>query len=171
METWKPVPTFEGRYSVSDAGRVRSEARHCLMPRGRGARAVTEKILATARDRDGYAWVMLTEPGRRCQFKVATLVALTFIGPRPEGMQMCHNDGSRDNDTATNLRYDTQAGNMRDRIWHGTAPRGERNNMAKLSSAQVDAIRADRRPAALVAADHATSRSNVYMIRSGKTWQ
>jgi hypothetical protein len=45
------------------------------------------------------------------------------VGPRPDGMQVCHNNGLRTDNRLSNLRYDTASGNMRDRILHGTDPK------------------------------------------------
>lgn len=51
---------------------------------------------------------------------VHVLVAAAFHGPRPEGLEVCHNDGNPQNNVASNLRYDTMSGNMLDRVKHGT---------------------------------------------------
>lgn len=57
---------------------------------------------------------------RKCYF-IHTLVASHFIGPRPEGMVICHNDGDPDNNHVSNLRYDTQTNNNLDKVKHGTS--------------------------------------------------
>jgi len=42
------------------------------------------------------------------------LVLLAFWGPCPSGLEVCHNDGSRDNNHLDNLRYDTHKANLQD---------------------------------------------------------
>lgn len=111
-ERWRPIPGYEGRYAVSDRGRVMS------FQRGRGR--TSGEILWTARDRNKRVVVGLWLGRKRRQVNVSTLVALAFIGPRPEGMDVCHNDGNLENNTVANLRYDTHQNNCRDRIGHGT---------------------------------------------------
>lgn len=69
------------------------------------------------------------------------LVLLAFVGQCPEGMQCCHNDGDGSNNCLSNLRWDTPFGNYRDKIFHGTAPVGERSGTAKMSNAQVQYLR------------------------------
>nr|WP_232111245.1 HNH endonuclease signature motif containing protein [Nocardia wallacei] len=48
-----------------------------------------------------------------------SLVAEAFIGPRPEGLQVCHNDGDPTNNMLANLRYDTPSENQTDIVRHG----------------------------------------------------
>lgn len=47
------------------------------------------------------------------------MVLEAFLGPRPKGMVACHIDGDIDNNSITNLRWDTQASNIRDTVLHG----------------------------------------------------
>lgn len=68
------------------------------------------------------------------------LVLEVFVGPCPEGMVACHNDGNPRNNALSNLRWDTREANMRDRDRHGTSPRGERGGNAKFTAAQAAVI-------------------------------
>lgn len=68
-------------------------------------------------------------------------VLLTFVGPRPEGMECCHEDGSRKNNNLSNLRYDTPKGNWEDRRKHGRAREGVNHPCSKLTEDQVREIR------------------------------
>lgn len=45
-----------------------------------------------------------------------------FVGPRPDGMVTCHNDGNPANNNLSNLRWDTQSNNQLDAVKHGTHP-------------------------------------------------
>jgi hypothetical protein len=58
--------------------------------------------------------------GRYRMAKVHQLVMEAFVGHRPIGMEVCHNDGNNGNNRWTNLRYDTRAANERDKKKHGT---------------------------------------------------
>lgn len=58
-----------------------------------------------------------------CRY-VHRMVLETFVGPCPDGMLGCHNDGNTANNRRTNLRWDTPAANMADKDRHGTARRG-----------------------------------------------
>ncbi len=48
------------------------------------------------------------------------LVAETFIGPRPEGAWVLHNNGDPEDNRPENLRYGTAAENTADSVKHGT---------------------------------------------------
>ena len=51
--------------------------------------------------------------GVPCKTYVHTLVALTFLGPRPEGLIINHKDSNAHNPRPDNLEYITQAENIR----------------------------------------------------------
>ncbi len=102
-ERWKPVVGFEC-FDVSDLGRVRS-------PSGR--------ILTARIGTGGYPMVTLNINGRKGTRRVHRLVLESFIGPAPEGTFGCHADGSPENNRLSNLRWDTQANNLRDVVSHG----------------------------------------------------
>lgn len=124
-ERWLPVKGYEGRYSVSDYGRVRSEPR--VVMRSNGApQTVQGRILTTPIASNGRKIASLRNgAGRVRTHPVHRLVAEAFIGPKPEGWHTCHTDGDPLNNRVDNLRYDTQAENMRDMVRHG------RGNVAK----------------------------------------
>jgi len=68
----------------------------------------------------GYASVTLSMHGVSKHRYVHHLVAAAFIGPRPDGLDICHNNGDIRDPRASNLRYDTRNANMRDSLKHGT---------------------------------------------------
>lgn len=73
--------------------------------------------------KDGYYDVNLDEGGIRKTLGISRLVANQFIGERPQGMQVAHNDGVRTNNRLSNLRYATPKENTGDKFKHGTAYR------------------------------------------------
>lgn len=112
---WRPVPGYEGYYSVSDAGQVRSEPRLDALNR-----PVKGRMLRPGVSGSGYLTVNLWRNGRGYTVPVHVAVALAFLGERPEGQEVCHNDGDRTNNQVWNLRYDTRSANQRDAVSHGT---------------------------------------------------
>lgn len=108
MEEWKDIAGYEGRYRVSSAGKVLSLA--------------SGRTLSPNPDRKGYFGVNLYKGSRdsRKRIPIHVLVATTFIGPRPEGMDICHNDGDKTNNYVENLRYGTRSENIVDSVNHGT---------------------------------------------------
>lgn len=114
-EEWRPIPSHP-TYEASSLGRVRSlRHREPLLLRGsiNGA---------------GYRQVTLRHDGDRKYATVHALVAEAFHGPRPEGMEVRHLDGSRTNNQPANLRWGTASENRYDSVRHGTHPMVARRN-------------------------------------------
>lgn len=110
---WRAIPGYEGMYEVSDTGRVRS------LPRP--YRKKTLEIFG-AENTAGHEWVWLTKEGVKRKMYKHRAVALAFIGPCPEGMEVRHLDGNPHNNRVENLAYGTRSDNMWDRVAHGNHP-------------------------------------------------
>lgn len=117
MEQWLPVVGYEGRYSVSNLGNVRSEPRVTVTSRGSWS---YPGVLLTPMDTKGRKIVTLTAADTsRKRLQVHRLVLEAFVGPAPEGTEALHwNDDASDN-SLVNLRWGTASENMRDRVRNG----------------------------------------------------
>jgi hypothetical protein len=168
-EEWRPVVGFEGLYSSSSHGRIRSEERSVIY-RGLALRRVPARILSPG-IAAGYEFVQLWRDGTPTRMSVHTAVLTAFVGPAPSPAYECaHGDGNPRNNRQGNLRWATGRENQADRVFHGTANRGERHGMAKLTAPQVLAIRADARSHAALAVAFGVSRSAVTLVKSRKGW-
>lgn len=112
-EAWKPVVGYEGLYEVSDLGRIRSLDR--LNSRGRRSAG---KVLSPGKRASGHLGVVLRRGGSPKAYLAHRLVLAAFIGPCPEGMEGCHNNGIPSDNRVANLRWDTRISNMHDRVRH-----------------------------------------------------
>lgn len=112
-EQWRPVVGYEDLYLVSDTGRVWSIPRADALGRMRGGRFL---IGSSGR----YSRVGLSRDGRTRIFSRHTLVLTAFVGPRPDGLQGCHNNGNPHDNRLVNLRWDTPEANAQDSLAHGT---------------------------------------------------
>ena len=115
-EKWCAIPEYEGFYSVSNHGRIRSEVRSIRMGNGSALHPVGGRILKPAASRTGYLMVDLCRNGDRQRLLVHRLVLETFIGQAPEGLEGCHFDGDKTNNHLSNLRWDTRSANQEDVI-------------------------------------------------------
>lgn len=134
-ERWKPVKGYEGRYEVSDRGRIRSPN---YRRRGKPG------ILAQAQDRDGYPMITLWHSrGVNKTKKVHTLVLEAFTRPRPKGMLCDHIDSNVKNNRHDNLEWVTPQQNvLRGRAPEVNAARiGSKNFAAKMSERKVYNLR------------------------------
>ncbi len=118
---WRPIPDYPG-YEVTEYGIVRSIPRTVLTRNGK-LLPVRGKVLNPNPDARGYLRVhVVSSDGRNRQIGIHALIAYAFIGPRPDGMQVCHNDGNNQNNHVSNLRYGTQAENADDFRRHQSHP-------------------------------------------------
>ena len=89
MEEWKDINGYEGKYQVSNLGRVKS-----IKWQG----VIKETIFTPWINRCGYYLVSLRKEGKKTGFLVSRLVYEAFNGPIPEGMQVNHiNENKADN--------------------------------------------------------------------------
>lgn len=167
-EEWRPVVGFEGIYEVSSCGRIRRVAN--------GHGAVAGRMLSPNPNKKGYLRACLCRDGKAKQGRVHTLVAEAFIGPRPEGCEVDHIDGNRQNNHVSNLRWVTPKENIRASLArNGGRPglRGIKNGQSKLNEMQVRLVRfiydmnADHGCKILLARIWNVGRSCVYEIASG----
>jgi len=134
VEQWKPIKDYEGLYEVSDLGRVRSLDR--TVKRGNQNVSVKSRILKPHSNSRGVKTLQLHKEGKQKTFKVHVLVATAFIGERPEGYHICHENGIASDNRLLNLRYDTINENKIDIYRYG-----RKAGNGKLSIEQVLEIR------------------------------
>jgi hypothetical protein len=173
-ETWRSVPGYEGFYEVSSMGRVRSLPRKVKDSMGRVFPFPGRDLKAHVVKRTGRPQVLLAMNGSVATFLVHRLVMLAFVGPKPEGLETCHNDGDPANNCLSNLRYDTPSSNQMDRYKHGNMWVGEKCLASKLKDSQVlEIIRLSRngKNPREISKHMGTCPSNVRCIVSGKTWK
>ena len=99
------------------------------------------KTKARESGQDKYLIVTLSHQGEEQQKKVHRLVLEAFKGPCPPGMEGCHNDGNRYNNSPDNLRWGTRKSNNQDKYRHGTAQQGEAGSAVRLKESDVRRIR------------------------------
>jgi len=106
MEVWKLVPEYDGKYEVSDQGRVRSFQRY---PQG--------IILRPGRMPSGHLSVALGRGNSQCVHK---LVLLAFVGVAPAKHECRHLNGDPADNRLENLCWGTRSENINDAVRHGT---------------------------------------------------
>jgi hypothetical protein len=173
VEEWRPIPGAEGLYSVSNLGHVRSEPiQTSRVGKQRG------RILRCYRDSKGYLQFGVSLPdGRHKRMKVHRAVALAFLGPRPEGYQINHKSGDKQDNSVGNLEYVTCQQNIRHGwqtgLYRGDHARGERNTCAKLTADDVRRIRELRQTMSLaeLARQFGVTPQAIWHVVNGKTWK
>ncbi|PZQ55753.1 MAG: HNH endonuclease [Novosphingobium pentaromativorans] len=166
IEEWKPVPGYEGIYSVSNFGNVRRELSRTFAKAG---------SILKASLRNGYPFVQLCRDGVRTSTSIHRLVAEAFIGPCPTGKCVNHIDANRQNNRINNLEYVTQTENVEHAYALGLRDaRGSGNGQALLTESDVRAIRdgcTRRGDQTALARRYGVSPSTIRDIVKGRTWQ
>jgi hypothetical protein len=119
MENWKPIEGYEGLYSVSDHGRVRSEDRVVTTSNGR-TQTCKGLVKSASLDGKGYPRVVLYKDNKQKHFTVHQLMMRAFVGPQKPGVQVRHKNGDRTDFRLDNLEYGTDSDNKYDAVKHGT---------------------------------------------------
>jgi hypothetical protein len=117
-EEWRRVPGWDDLYEVSSIGRLRSFDKIVVRKNGTPL-PIRGRRLRTSLNANGYPQTVLTKDGARTTIAVHVLVAAAFIGPRPDGAEICHFDDVKTHNDVSNLRYGTTSQNAFDRVRNG----------------------------------------------------
>jgi UDP-N-acetylglucosamine 2-epimerase (non-hydrolysing) len=136
-EVWKDVVGYEGMYEVSNMGRVRSKNR--IDSAGCYRRG---DLMNVNKSSNRYAHIYLSKSGVRTDNTVHRLVAEAFVPNIHDKPFVNHKDGNGLNNDAKNLEWVTASENTKHAYEIGLiSHKGEKHNLAKLSTADVLEIR------------------------------
>ncbi len=103
MEIWKDIREFEGRYQISNEGRVKSlKRKYC-----KKTIILKQRIVFPNKKTYARTIVELTKKGSRFLFAVHRLVAETFLGYSFADGIINHKDGDTNNNNLNNLEIQT----------------------------------------------------------------
>jgi len=125
IETWKPIPGWEGLYEVSDLGSVRSlrrvvEGRRASI--GRISLPVKGRVLRASVSPKGYPRVWLCRDNLRTEMFIHRAVCIAFHGDPQPGQEVRHLDDVKTNNTPDNLAWGTRSENTFDKVRNGMHP-------------------------------------------------
>lgn len=119
IETWKPIPDFEGYYEASSLGQIRGVDRVVTDSRG-GKRSYRERVLKQRVINNGYMVVMLSKHGAYRPRLVHRLILKAFAGVPADDLECRHLNGDPKDNRIENLRWGTRSENSIDQVNHGT---------------------------------------------------
>lgn len=129
IEIWRDIDGYDGKYQVSNLGRVRSFWRG------------EPRIMEPHNTGNGYLQAHLFHDGKRKHALIHRLVALAFI-PNPESKpQINHINGIKTDNRVENLEWSTSFENQRHAVATGLRRQGEGSYRAKLTNEQAVYIR------------------------------
>ena len=115
IEVWKDIKGYEGRYQVSNMGRVKSLERKASI-KGDTKRTVQERILKPYTNHNGYWRVKLCSSKGQKGFFIHRLVCEAFHENPENKPCVNHIDENKANNEASNLEWCT----YKENINHGT---------------------------------------------------
>lgn len=155
-------PTAVDGYWVSDYG-------HVL--------AMKEKpgtVLKGIPDRDGYLRVKLWEGNLAKHALVHRLVAEAFHGKPGPDQSVAHNNGKRDDNRASNLRWATQVENVSDKKLHGTEQKGSKHGNASTDEEAIASVKRMLRRGETLSETAAATGVSFHVVADvsrGRTWR
>ena len=163
---------FLGFYLVSNFGRIKIFHKY---------KGTDERILSPTPMKTGHFQVYLCKNKIKKHHLVHRLMMEAFVGPCPDEMECCHNDGNPTNNYLTNIRYDTHKANSDDMKIYGTScarkilPKGSINGFSKLIEDDVIKINVLLNEGRLTQREIAkifnVERSTITLIHNKKTWR
>jgi hypothetical protein len=166
IEVWKSILGYEGKYEVSNRGRVRSLPR--LVKTYQGHRKLSARILKPYLMKTGYLEVKLSSPSRYAL--IHSLVLSAFVSPREPKKVARHLNDIRTDNRLENLAWGTPSENAFDARRNGGLLCGERHPFSKLTWEKVEQIRASHLTHTELARQFGTSRRNVGLIKKFQSW-
>lgn len=165
-EIWKDIKGQEGRYLISNIGRVKTFVQAC--------KSNKDGILKNGVDTGGYFIIKLYTNGKGTTTKIHRLVAETFIENPNNLPQVNHKDGNKQNNNVDNLEWCTPLENAKHSWDIGLSKKyfGEQTSQAKFTEKQILEIR-NKFPNQRVkdlAKEYGMSTTNVSDIVNRKIW-
>lgn len=165
FENWLPIIGYEGRYEVSNKGRVKTLLKN---------NSKTE-ILKPSNHIQGYLRVGLRKDGISKIISIHRLVASAFI-PNPEDKpQVNHIDGIKSNNKIENLEWCTQKENAAHAVLNGiyNSAKGENAGHSKLKDSDIykvyELLKENKKPYQ-IAKIIGISKSTINLIVHNKIW-
>lgn len=148
-ECWKDIPEWEGHYQASNLGHIRSVDRKIYKPNRWGGvtiQTLRGKVLSL-KCHQKYARVALSKGGIISYHTVHRLIALTWLGKCPKGLQVLHGNFGHTDNSSSNLRYGTPSCNSQERAdldkLYGTAHNQPRRRSVRRNDGRVFKTMAD----------------------------
>ena len=161
----KPIPGWEGLYSIEEDGRVWSHRNNIYLKWNKCAR-------------NKYAYVELCNGGKKKEYiRIHRTVALVYV-PNPEGKpETNHKDGNKLNNHFSNLEWVTSSENHYHAYRVLKVPRGtgETHSQAKFTKEQVEEIRQFREKTGMsyekIGKKYGVYVSTIFNICKHNTWK
>lgn len=164
QERWADIEGFNGKYKISDKGRVKSMKR-------RKAKILKSFLTGST----PYPTIALCN-GTKKNFKIHRLVARYFVENPSGNIYVNHKDGNKSNNIYSNLEWCSASENAKHAYATGlkVAPAGEKHYRSKLKEKdirQIRELRASGKTQNWLAEKFNVSRRNIRAIINSCSWK
>lgn len=151
QESWRIIEDTQGRYEVSNRGRIRSTNRTIVYKDGRVFH-YKQKIRKLYEDKDGYLMCGIRNKGKREVIKVHRAVAAAFIENPEYKKEVNHINGVKTDNRVDNLEWVTSSENkvhacklgLSDPAKNVRSKRGTEHYLCKVLIAYKDGVEVKR---------------------------
>jgi hypothetical protein len=142
IEFWKDIPGYEGRYQVSNFGRIKSLDFSVVRSNGR-IYTNKSRVQKPSKDNSGYLRCAFIKNSKLVTYKVHRLVADAFCKKPNEKVEVNHIDGNKLNNNSDNLEWVSRSENIKHAFRLGLMlpKRGILNSNSKLTGKDIKHIR------------------------------
>lgn len=159
-EIWKPIKGFEGKYLVSDLGRIKS-----LPNRTRK----TELILKP--QNQTYSFIDLCKDGKVKKMTIHRIVAMNFLDNPEDKPQVNHINGDKLDNRVVNLEWSTRSENVKHSYTTGlNSSVGSKNSQCKLTEKEAIEIYNSKARTKDLSIQYNITQSTICDIRKGRSW-
>lgn len=164
-EIWRDIPGYDGKYKVSNKGRVMSFWRS------------EPVVVKTWDNKSGYKCLALHKGGTKITKTLHRIVAKAFVDNPNNKLEVNHIDGNKSNNAAHNLEWSTRKENVRHANKNGLARYlyGEDIPVSKLNADKVREIRrlyaSGEHSHRSLAKQYGVGRNTIAAILTNRTWK
>ena len=115
MPNWVDIKGYEGLYQINKIGQIKSMPK-TVLGKDNKIYFYKEKLLKERCNKDGYIRTCLFKNKNAKHFCVHRLVWESFVGEIPQGKEINHIDGQRNNNNIANLELVTHKENIKHSI-------------------------------------------------------
>lgn len=152
VEEWKNIPDYDGIYTASTLGRIKSSMPH---------NGTNERILRQTKTRKGYLGFGMYKNKKRTSFQSHRIIAETYLPNSFNLPEVNHKKGIKTDNRPCAIEWSTHGDNIDHAVEHSLIQKGEKCHGAKLTEKDVLEIRASNLMQKELAVIYNISRQNI----------